>query len=189
VKKKTHWQTFFRWVKECVPSFDPDCVVSDGADYIHTAFNEAVKPKVLHAICWWHKNRAVKRLFGIMGAIAKSLQTMVYADTVDELIKRENRVKEILDRINTDQLKDASIRKRQIEELYNTLSDITDHTFITLPVFTANSYTESINSCLRKIGLTALGTSRLESIFLLRSYCKSCVPVIKTYSKERRVLL
>lgn len=135
----------------------------------------------------------MKRLFGIMGAIAKSLQTMVYADTVDELIKRENRVKEILDRVNTDQLKDASIRKRQIEELYNTLSDITDHTFITLPVFTAgtlsNSYAESINSCLRKIGLTALGTSRLESIFLLRNYCKSCVPVIKTYSKERRVLL
>jgi len=60
-------------------------------------------------------------------------------------------------------------------------------------VFTAGtlstSYAESINSCLRKIGLHALGTSRLDSILKLRNYCKACNHSIKQCSKERRLLL
>ena len=60
-ENKEHWELFFRWVKDCVKEFDPGCIVTDGADFIHTAFTNAVKPNVLHAICWWHKNRAVKK--------------------------------------------------------------------------------------------------------------------------------
>ena len=189
------WEQFFGWVKECVEEFPTkcQCIVTDGADFIHTAFVKAVKPKVLHVSCWWHRNRAIQRWFGKIGAIAKHLQTMVYADTVEELIARENDVVNKLEELQATGLQNASVRQKDIDDLYNTLNDINDHTFITLPVFTAgtlsNSYAESINSCLRKIGLNALGSSRLNSIFALRNYCESSVHSIKLYSKERRVLL
>ena len=189
------WEQFFCWVKECVPEFTDkcQCIVTDGADFIHTAFVKAVKPKVLHVSCWWHRNRAIKRWFGKIGAIAKHLQTMVYADTVEELVARENDVLKKLQELEATCLQNASVRQKDIDDLYDILNGINERAFINLTVYTAgtlsNSYAESINSCLRKIGLNALGTSRLNSIFSLRNYCKSDVRSIKLYSNERRVLL
>ena len=191
-ENKQHWEWFFRWVKECVNDFDPQCIVTDGADYIHTAFIKAVKRKVLHASCWWHRNKTVKRMFGDIGAIAKSLQSMVYADSVDELVKKEEDAMQKLEQLKEVGTRNASVKKSELATLSQTLNEIGEHSFITLPVFTggtlSNSYAESINSCLRKIGLTAFN-SRLASMFALRNYCKAAAPSRKGYSADRRVLL
>lgn len=187
-----NWTQLFRWVKECVREFDPECIITDGADFIHRAFTRAMEKEVWHASCWWHRNRAVKRMFGKIGALAKNLQTMVYADSVEELLERENFVTLKLNELKNSHPRNASFRKCDLEKLYNILKDIGDHSFVTIPVFTggtlSNSYAESINSCLRKIGLTAC-SSRMESLFVLRNYCSAGVHSIKGYSKAREVLL
>ena len=91
-ENEVSWTHFFGWVKECVKEFDPQCIVTDGAKYIHQAFAKSVKEKVFHASCWWHRNKAVKKLYGTIGAIAKNLQTIVFADSIEELVKREEQV-------------------------------------------------------------------------------------------------
>jgi len=72
-ESQNHWELFFAWVKQCVKEFDPKFIVTDGADYIHNAYANTVKNNAVHAICWWHKNRVVKRLFGSLGAAAKKI--------------------------------------------------------------------------------------------------------------------
>ncbi len=190
-ENRNSWETFFRWVKECVKEFDPKCLVTDGADYIHTAFTKAINPKIWHASCWWHRNRAVSRMFGQIGAVAKNLQTMVYADSVEKLKQEEAKVEKMLEKIKADGLK-PGFEKNEFDRVYNELKTISDHTFVSMPVFSggtlSNSYAESINSCLRKVGLTAF-SSRLDSIYALRNYCNSSKFSIKKYSKKREELL
>ena len=58
------WQLFFSWVKECVPSFSPDCIVTDGASCIYNEFKKAIVPegkKVTHITCWWHKRNTLTK--------------------------------------------------------------------------------------------------------------------------------
>ena len=40
-ERKQAWITFFAWVKKNVPSFNPKCIVTDGATYINSAYVEA----------------------------------------------------------------------------------------------------------------------------------------------------
>ena len=191
-ENRKNWELFFSWVKECVKEFDPECIVTDGADYIHSAFRAAVKPNVLHASCWWHKNRTVKRMFGPIGAIAKSLQSMVYADSVEELVRREDEVLHMLQDLKVSGSNNASVKKSELQKLEAALNEINDHSFVSLPVFTggtlSNSYAESINSRLRKVGLIAF-KSRFASMQALRSYCKADAPSRKGFSTDREVLL
>jgi len=118
---------------------------------------------------------------------------MVFADSVEELLKREKNAEGPLQELEEKRKRDpASIRKSDITKLFNQLHDINDLTFITLPVFSggtlSNSFAESINNCLRRAGVTVFG-SRLDSIYILRSYCNSCITSVKKYSKERQLLL
>jgi len=188
------WELFFEWVKNCIGGFASkcQCIVTDGADYIHKAFVNKVKTTALHVSCWWHKNRAVRKWVGALGATARSILTMVWADSVEELTLRENKALEMISELEQKGIRDASVRKREIQKLCDSLAEINDKTFITLPVFTggtlSNSYAESINSCLRKAGLNAF-TSRLNSIMALRNYCTACTRSIIGYSRQRRLLL
>jgi len=118
---------------------------------------------------------------------------MVFADSVEELLKREKNAEGPLQELEEKRKRDpASIRKSDITKLFNQLHDINDLTFITLPVFSggtlSNSFAESINSCLRRVGLTVFG-SRLDSMLILRNYCTSYTTSVKRYSKERELLL
>jgi len=108
-----------------------------------------------------------------------------YAPQMNESARRP-------DQLKIDFRNYASVRQSDIDQLYAILQRVSDLTFMTLPVFTggtlSNSYTESINNCLRKIGLTAF-SSRVESLFALRNYCCAEVHCIKSYSKDRKMLL
>jgi len=56
-EREEAWQTFFAWVKKNVPSFDPKCIVTDGATYINRAYVEATGKHPVHIVCWWHKRK------------------------------------------------------------------------------------------------------------------------------------
>ena len=71
---------------------------------------------------------------------------MVWADTVEELILRENKTLEMINELRERGRRDASVRQRDIQNPCNSLSEISNQTFITLSVFTGgtlcNSYAE-----------------------------------------------
>lgn len=131
-----------------------------------------------------------KKLYGTIGAIARNLQTMVFADTVEKLMQAEETMKKKLDELKTDRHRDASTRKSDVQKLYNDLRAVSDTAFVALKVFTggtlSNSYAESINNSLRKSGLIAFGTSRIDSIFALRKYCQASLHSITQCSRERQ---
>jgi len=131
-------------------------------------------------------------MFGKIGVIAKSLQSMVYGDTIEELFRREDEAMRMLQDLKDNRVRNVNVRQSDITKLEEALHDISSRCFITLPVYTggtlSNSYSESINSCLRKIGLTAF-SSRLGSLLSLRKYCQAAVQSRKGYSAERGVLL
>jgi len=54
------WRSFFVWVKDKVPGFKPQTVVSDDASYIFKGFKSAMGRKdTLHIVCWWHQRKNV----------------------------------------------------------------------------------------------------------------------------------
>lgn len=56
VKENTlSWFHFFSWVQYQIPSFKPQCVVTDGAAGIYNAFKQATSTTPCHIVCWWHK--------------------------------------------------------------------------------------------------------------------------------------
>ena len=50
-ERKQAWLTFFAWVKENFPSFNPKCIVTDGATYINSAYVEATGNHPVHLVC------------------------------------------------------------------------------------------------------------------------------------------
>ena len=127
-------------------------------------------------------------MFGGVGAIAKSLQSMVYADSVEELTRHVQGVMDKLEAIRSISSRNASLTQVELKKLVQALNEISDHSFVTLPVYTggtlSNSYAESINSCLRKKGLNPF-KSRFESMFALRRYCSAYVLSKKGHSDGR----
>ena len=165
------WQLFFSWAKECVPSFSPDCIITDGASCIYSEFKKAIVPEgknVTHITCWWHKKKTLTRKYG-GGSFTKSITGESYCDDFEILQQRRDAL-------------EAEIRKKKrvhsIEEIKNMMQEIEeafDKAFIKLKVFTGgtitNSYAESINSRLRHVGLTT-DNNLFEIILRLRGYCK-----------------
>lgn len=56
-EREQEWKNFFLWVKEKVPSFSPQCVVTDGASYIMSGFEKAVPCGAQNIVCWWHQSK------------------------------------------------------------------------------------------------------------------------------------
>ena len=51
-EKKVSWKNFFQWVKSVVPTFNPDCIITDGASYISKSFQSVVPSDTVHIVCW-----------------------------------------------------------------------------------------------------------------------------------------
>jgi len=60
-ERTVSWKSFFEWIKSIVPSFKPKCIVTDGASYIHTAFNQVIRSKTVNIVCWWHQKMNVSK--------------------------------------------------------------------------------------------------------------------------------
>ena len=78
---KESWSSFFRWVKERVPQFSPNCVITNDDLHIHSAFEETIKPKACLIVCYRRKTRL------------SQLKTIVSADNTEELRRKYEGIK------------------------------------------------------------------------------------------------
>jgi len=157
-ESKYSWSTFFSWVKLRVPSFNPQCIITDGASYIGNTFKDVVAPDVHHVVCWWHQRETLKGNYSEQKRLRRICLSIIRASTQEEIQHLKERGKQIpfskpKDRLNRDKLLDNAEK----------------NALINLKVFTGgtvtNSYSESINKLLREAGLTV----RFPMLHVLRS--------------------
>ena len=170
------WGCFFKWVKECVPEFSPECVVTDGAECVFNEFYKVVRPrKVTHITCWWHKRNTLTKNYG-GGTFTKALTGVTYCDNFEQVQKKLAQLSEWIEKSR------PSVGEKATERKYEELAKQFEQAFVNLQVFTGgtvtNSYAESINKCLRDLGLTTDGDI-FDCILRLRGYCKY-PPVVET---------
>jgi len=164
------WGLFFKWVKECVPSFCPKCIVTDGASFIFSEFQKAINPsKVTHITCWWHKKNTLTKKYG-GGTFTKGLTGVTYTE-IEMLQERFSELNDMVERSR------HSLPRKQIEEKYKEIQRCFENALVNLKEFTGgtvtNSYAESVNNRLRQAGLTAgNGKTMFRAILILRGYCK-----------------
>ena len=84
-EKKVSWTSFFDWIKQIVPSFNPKCIVTDGATYIESSFSSVLGPGARHIVCWWHQRQNVMKKIGICKRkMARWFLKIAYASTALE---------------------------------------------------------------------------------------------------------
>ena len=116
--------------------------------YIDEGFRGAISHRVLNIICWWHQRENVQKKTGIKQKVGRILLSIMYASNKkikNDLIKKAERLAE----------EDVDIAA---SKSFKTILDNCSKTaLISLKVFTAgtitNSYSESINSLLRRAGM------------------------------------
>ena len=171
-ERKDSWRSFFEWVKGVVPSFDPKCIVTDGALYIDTGFKEAIGSKALNIVCWWHQRENVLKKIGIKRELGRIFLRMTYAQdkkTIKTLIRRAKAIAE------------GDVEILASKSFEKMVQNCSKNALIALKVFTAgtvtNSYSESINSILRsaglKTGFTMLTVLRYLQNFSVHHNCRT----------------
>ena len=162
---KESWKSFFSWVKTIAPTFKPKCFVSDGASYIHKAFDETISRDTFHINCWWHQRQSCKRRKGTQKTLYEKVLAVVFGENGDLIEKRKNELKEKIEQTQSG--------TRAEKELLKLLEEQVEHAFINLKVFTGgtltNSYAESVNNRLRRYSLSPV-CKRKDLITLLRNY-------------------
>ena len=162
--------SFFAWVKDDnVPSFNPNCIVTDGATYINHAYVESTGNKPLHIVCWWHKFKTAKGRKGYQRYLKQRALGVVYGENVDLL---ENRYEDF-------EAQHWNGKKWNVDKkkyyLMNILEEMADNALINLQVFTGgtitNSYAESVNNQIRRYQL-AFHLNSKDKIPILRHFCK-----------------
>ena len=174
IKESTQsWFHFFKWVKQTVPLFNPQCVVTDGAAGIYNGFQQATSTSPCHIVCWWHRARCRDKKYGKSGFICRKCLRVSYAECPEM-------IQQIRDSV-TRRLQRATVRERESAIAKN--NDEAEKAFINLRVFTGNtltnSYSESVNAQLRRYGIKYIGT-RLHQLKLL---CEFSLQFQKRVSK------
>jgi len=147
-ERKSSWKSFFDWVKNVVPAFNPKCIVTDGALYIDDGFKAAIRGKALNVVCWWHQRENVLKKIGIKRDVGRALLNITFA--------RNNKVKKYLIK-KAKELAEQDVDVAASTSFERMLKNCSRTALISLKIFTAgtvtNSFSESINSVLRRIGL------------------------------------
>ena len=129
-ENKESWRSLFTWVKERVPQFSPNCIVTNDDIHIHSAFEESVKPKACHIVCY-------RRKF-----MASQLKTIVWAFTTEEVRKKY------------EEIKSFAVKSRLDEKMKGRLPIIFADKFLeakeTLPCFTGD-YLCQINPVMKRL--------------------------------------
>ena len=81
-ERKQAWITFFAWVKKNVPSFNPKCIVTDGATYINSAYVEATGN---HPVCWWHRQKTTQGKKGAQRIVERRILGVAYGQCMEEV--------------------------------------------------------------------------------------------------------
>jgi len=183
-ERKEAWTTFFAWVKENVPSFDPKCIVTDGATYINSAYVEATRMNPVHLVCWWHRKKTAQGKKGARRTIEQRILGVAYGQTMEEVEGRFDDIQRSIEASDFDE-KTANRLQRILEET-------TENALIYLKVFTGgtltNSYAESVNNRIRRYKLTFHARSS-DKIPLLRNYCKYQARPVKDSFRTKEDLL
>jgi len=148
VERKDSWKAFFAWVNSVVPTFNPKCIVTDGAMYINSGFQLAVGDRARNIVCWWHQRENVYKKIGINHEIGKIFLQITYArnqKVIDALKEKARILAKNDDKIGS------------MDTFEKLLENCSKNALVSLDIFTAgtvtNSYSESINSILRRAGL------------------------------------
>ena len=169
-ERKCSWKSFFEWVKKTVPEFRPKCVVTDGACYIDDGFTEAIG-LARSIVCWWHQRENVMKKIHLSHKKGCIFLKITYAETAKKKKKLEEQARELA----KNDVKIAA--SRRFEEM---LKNCSKNALISLTIFTGgtvtNSYSESINSLLRKAGCTIKFSMKtvLQNLvsFLIQHNCR-----------------
>ena len=141
------WYRFFKWVQGVVPTFNPRCIITDGASYIGNSFKEAITSDVVHIVCWWHQRETTRGNYTGQKLLRRICLSIIRSSNKEEITLLKQKGKQIplpktIDAAKRDML----------------LDNAEQNALINLKVFTGgtvtNSYSESINKLLRKAGLT-----------------------------------
>ncbi len=134
-ERKQSWITFFAWVKENVPSFNPKCIVTDGATYINSAYVEATRNNPVHLVCWWHKKKTAQGKKGAQRIVEQRILGVAYGQTSEEVEGRFDDSQRSIEASDFDE-KTANRLQRILEET-------TENALIYLRVFTGGTLTNS----------------------------------------------
>jgi len=177
------WKAFFNYVKECVPTFHPNTLMSDGACYISSAIAKTVNAEAFHITCWWHQQQNMKKKNGKELKISRIIQAMVYARTYQQLQEQYDRI--------VKEIKESKTDKRIRKKLMKKLQSMKERAFINLPVFTGgtpgNFFAESINNRLRIIGCSIKHT-RIEVILALREHCRYPILSVRPFKMSKELI-
>ena len=165
-EREQEWENLFLWVKQCVPSFSPKCVVTDGASYIMSGFNNVIPCGVQNIVCWWHQSKNCEKSKGKDKILKSILLSISYSEKAEDIDKAVALFKEKL----------LEFHPRNSALLNATLIKNVASALISLKVFTGNtitnSYAESVNAQLRRFGIIDKGT-RLYQLTLLHHFIAS----------------
>ena len=157
-EEKSSWSAFFKWVKGIVPSFNPRCIVTDGASYIRNSFKEVISPDIVTIVCWWHQRETTKGNTSGQKQLRRVCLSIIVSSDQEEIQLLQQKGKQI--RLP------ASFGPDKRDKL---LDNAVQNALINLKVFTGgtvtNSYSESINNLLRRAGLT----EKFPMLYVLRS--------------------
>ena len=129
-ESKESWSSLFAWLKERVPRFDPNCIVTNDDVHIHSAFEESVKPKACHVICYRRKYMGMQ------------LKTIVWAFTTEEAKKKYDDIKSFAVNSRLDEQKRKRLPFIFADKLLEAQS--------TLPCFTGD-YLCQINPVIKRL--------------------------------------
>ena len=167
VKEETGetWKEFFSFVKQRVPSFNPQCVISDGAAYIRSAFRDVMGSSATYIICWWHRRKNLSFKQGYEWELSRAMLSLSYASN-----DREIRV------LSLKALLIGAKMKKKDSNVIEKIKESTKTAFIKMKLFCGgtltNSYSESVNSLLRNAGLKP-PNSIYQSLCNLTSFCET----------------
>ena len=99
-ERKDSWKRFFSWIKKTIPSFNPFCVVTDGATYIYDAFVEAVPDsKAKNIVCWWHRNEQARKKHGLEQKVRQKILSLAYACDPSEVETIQGQIEEMVQEV------------------------------------------------------------------------------------------
>lgn len=184
VEDKTAWASFFSWVKTVVPTFNPSCIQTDGAEYIYNGFQSVMGDGALHIVCWWHRRESMLRLYQLKRSWKIALLNMTYASSEEELTALGNRARSVGQRLGM-----------QTGRIESWVGNCERASLIRLKVFTGgtvtNSFAESVNARLRDIGMTVtfpmLSVLRYLHTYMWKHYYETCRPMVVN-THVRRIL-
>ena len=141
------WFTFFKWVSLRVNNLKPFYIVTDGASYIAGCFNAATGANAENIVCRWHLYQAAMRKKGWKKQLDLICIRITYAKTIEEFEALKSQARAVVPPRND--MKPGELEAKLNMCVASALVNLKHFTGGTV----TNTFSESMNSVLRKAGL------------------------------------